>query len=367
MKEQKNNGRGIFYGVIGVATLVVAIIGATFAYFTATATNATNITGNMASVSFGLDVHKVTTADDKKGGMIPMSNSMVEAAVKGTNKTDVNADTTGPQICVDDNGNAVCQIYKISVTNSGTAGMFLDGYVGLTGGSDSGTNPPDYTATSTNKTTMRWAQVFCSGTDDKLTSCTTAGSTTSRATGTDAWEAIDKKEAAVAEGTGLNKEQIKTTFSDITTKGTYQSNQYDIINTNFIRVSDKVLEAAGQEEAKESFTRKDVTTALVFNQRIDPMEGNTPKTIAANDDSNGIGGTTSYTDAQVYYIVVWLTETGKNQTAGQDGVTTGAEDGTPGLKFFKGTVTFVSAQGSEVTATFSSYAAVQSESVKSQG
>ena len=39
MNEQKNNGRGIFYGVIGVATLVVAIIGATFAYFTATAGN----------------------------------------------------------------------------------------------------------------------------------------------------------------------------------------------------------------------------------------------------------------------------------------------------------------------------------------
>ena len=39
MNEQKNNGRGIFYGVIGVATLVVAIIGATFAYFTASASN----------------------------------------------------------------------------------------------------------------------------------------------------------------------------------------------------------------------------------------------------------------------------------------------------------------------------------------
>ena len=32
---ENNNGRGIFYGVIGVATLVVAIIGATFAYFSA--------------------------------------------------------------------------------------------------------------------------------------------------------------------------------------------------------------------------------------------------------------------------------------------------------------------------------------------
>ena len=37
MIEMENNGRGIFYGVIGVATLVVAIIGATFAYFSAQA------------------------------------------------------------------------------------------------------------------------------------------------------------------------------------------------------------------------------------------------------------------------------------------------------------------------------------------
>jgi len=31
----ENNGKGIFYGVIGVATLIVAIIGATFAFFSA--------------------------------------------------------------------------------------------------------------------------------------------------------------------------------------------------------------------------------------------------------------------------------------------------------------------------------------------
>ena len=31
------NGQGIFYGVIGVATLVVAIVGATFSFFSATA------------------------------------------------------------------------------------------------------------------------------------------------------------------------------------------------------------------------------------------------------------------------------------------------------------------------------------------
>ena len=366
MKEQRNNGRGIFYGVIGVATLVVAIIGATFAYFTATATNATNITGNMASVSFGLDVHKVTKADEKLGGMIPMSNSMVEAAVHNKNDS---TNTDKPEICVDDNGNAVCQIYKISVTNNGTAGMFLDGYVALTGGSDSGDAAPDY-PTATNKTTMRWAQVFCNGTDDQLTSCTTAGKTTSRATTDDnttgidtSWNAIDLPEGTVSATSGLNTAQIKSTFSDITKKGKYQGNQYDIINTNFIRVSDKALTAAGAPDAQESFTREDVTTALVFNQRIDPQgtAGGSVPTATDSDSSK------SYTDGQVYYIVVWLTETGKNQTAGQDKVVTGADDNTSGTKFFKGTVTFVSAQGSEVTATFSSYASVKSDQVKDQG
>ena len=242
MKEQKNNGRGIFYGVIGVATLVVAIIGATFAYFTATATNATNITGNMASVSFGLQVSKVTTADEKLGGMIPMSNTMVEAAVNNKNDS-TNADK--PEICVDDNGNAVCQIYKISVTNNGTAGMFLDGYVTLQGGSDKtgATNPPDYTATNKgpegtgtpNATTMRWAQVFCNGSDNSLTSCTTVGKTTTRATGTNVesdWVAINKTETAVSDTSGLNKDQIKTTFDDVVKSGTIAGNSYDIINTN---------------------------------------------------------------------------------------------------------------------------------------
>ena len=161
---------------------------------------------------------------------------------------------------------------------------------------------------------------------------------------------------------GLNTTQIKTTFTDVTKSGTIAGNSYDIINTNYIRVSDHILTAPGVAEATESFDRKnDVTSALVFNQRIDPKgTKNTDDTTivptAAASDSDS-----KYTDGQVYYIVVWLTETGKNQTAGQDGVTTGGEGGTSGIQFFKGTVTFVSAQGSEVTATFSNYASVKSD------
>ena len=372
MKEQKNNGRGIFYGVIGVATLVVAIIGATFAYFTATATNSTNITGNMATVSFGLDVRKVTKADETKGGMIPMSNTMVEAAINGTNPGTPKKDTDSEQqICVDDNGNAVCQIYKIAVSNNGTAGMFLDGYVSLTGGSNATASkiPEDTTAEmwtklqeEDTKTTMRWAQVFCTGTDNQLTKCTTKGKSTTRATGdkgisTD-WDALGintDTDAANTGSIGFARSQIKT--SGITADGTISGNTYPIVNTNFIRISDHKSVATGDDASTDKYTRTDdITSALVFNQRIDPKGTGSPvDATAANSDS-----TMTYTDSQVYYIVVWLAETGKNQTAGNADVTTGAADGT-GLSFFKGTVAFSSAQGSEVTATFSGYTAVKSD------
>ena len=406
MNEQRNNGRGIFYGVIGVATLVVAIIGATFAYFTASQDIQNAVTGNMATITFDLRITKVTKADEAKGGMIPMSNTMVEAAVKGmgqTAKTDsatyteqdvTNAggedkagfkagDLKDPQICVDDNGNAVCQIYKISVVNGGTAGMYLDGYVTLTGGSGIPTDVPVVDGdgdllvnTQDSKplkwtnispvvegaslvipTTMRWAQAFCTGTDNQLTSCTTAGSTTTGASGIAAWNAVVNS----GDTSGFNTSQIKYTGDSVTAKGTFTggTTQYDIINTNYIRISDHSAAAAG-------YTRtNDVTSALVYNQFIAPMGSDGKFTVGTSTDSNEIEA-----DAQVFYIVVWLSETGTNQTAG---ATSGEGDAAtalpgvpdkPGTGFFSGTVTFVSAQGSEVTATFSNYTAVKPDTQK---
>lgn len=342
MNEQKNNGRGIFYGVIGVATLVVAIIGATFAYFTATAGNNNVISGNMATIQFGLNVTKVTHVDESKGGMIPMSNDMIEAAVS-------DASTKGT--CVDDNGNAVCQVYKIVATNTGSASLFLDGYVSLTGGSATTAGATDAGSSATNKTTMRWAQVTCTGSEtDNITGCTTAMKTPTGATGAaggaatpDGVSGIDENWATLVpieeekSRTGHNNGNIKTVFGDVTGTGYIQGNSYDIIDRNYIRISD--------HNPAETYDRTDdVTSALVFNQYLDAATGTKP--------------------SATYYIVVWLSETGYNQTAGAEGVTTGGEGGTSALKFFAGNVTFNSAQGSEVTATFNGYAAVPSDQVQ---
>ena len=121
---ENNNGKGIFYGVIGVATLVVAIIGATFAYFSATATNDTVIQGNAAQIGLNLEVEKVST--DAAAGLIPMNDADVSKGLKGDA-------ATSSKMCVDKNGNTVCQVYQITVTNNGTATAVVNGTLNITG------------------------------------------------------------------------------------------------------------------------------------------------------------------------------------------------------------------------------------------
>ena len=333
--EQRKDGHisNVFYAVIGVATLMIAIIGATFAYYTATATNATTLKGNMATISFDLDVKKVTNKDDTKGGLIPMSNNMMEQALTK------NAGASDKGICVDDNGNAVCQVYKITVVNTSTASMFLDGYVTLSGGSGV---PADYTATTTNKTTMRWAQVFCSAESSNLvTACTTAGDSTVRSTNKITFAALGGTDVKTD---SLNKGEIKSARDDVVyaqnnaNAAQIQGNKYEVIKQNYIRVSDHV---AGNYTYKRA---SDTTSALVYNQYLDANDG--------KGGNNSGTSSTTFKDAQVYYIVVWLSENGHNQTQG-------ATDASAELSnFFQGNVTFISAQGSEVTATFSGHTRV---------
>lgn len=121
--ENNRKGPGVFYAVIGVATLVVAIIGATFAFFTATATNDNTVTGEAATAGLTLAVEKVST--DASGGLIPISETLLDKALKGDT-------ASGSKMCLDKDSNTVCQVYKITVTNTGTAPARLDGTLTLT-------------------------------------------------------------------------------------------------------------------------------------------------------------------------------------------------------------------------------------------
>lgn len=116
----ENNGKGIFYGVIGVATLIVAIIGATFAYFTATASN-NAVTGTAAQSGLELKVEQTSTG---KSDMVPQLTSTIASAVTGTNE----------KSCVDGNGNTVCKVYSVTLTNTGSSAVTVSGTIAFTGG-----------------------------------------------------------------------------------------------------------------------------------------------------------------------------------------------------------------------------------------
>ena len=109
---ENKKGNGIFLGVIGVATLIVAIIGATFAYFsasTSSANNAISVNSTQLSLGYSDDTSKLKT------NLIPATDEI--AKFGATDTTHIN--TKGA--CIDDNGNEVCGVYDFFVGNpSGT-------------------------------------------------------------------------------------------------------------------------------------------------------------------------------------------------------------------------------------------------------
>lgn len=116
MEENNRKGPGVFYAVVGVATLVVAIIGATFAYFSASATNNAVITGTTSeAANLALEVKKLDTAT---GGLIPMYDNLAGKGVKNN--------------CTDSNNNTVCHVYEIKLTN-GKSPVDINGTLSFTG------------------------------------------------------------------------------------------------------------------------------------------------------------------------------------------------------------------------------------------
>ncbi|MBR3162222.1 MAG: hypothetical protein IKF19_05780 [Bacilli bacterium] len=116
-KKDNDNNKKIFYFFIGCVMLSLIIIGATFAYFVASTSNSNTVNGGTYTSSFSLSVTRVTTVD-MAYGLIPMKNKEAPHAAE--------------QMCRDDNQNAGCQIYKITVSADSAETMFVDGYIVLT-------------------------------------------------------------------------------------------------------------------------------------------------------------------------------------------------------------------------------------------
>lgn len=118
---ENKKGSGIFLGVVSVATLIVAIIGATFAFFS-TQTGSENNAVNVGAYEFATSVKSVervypTTDDEAKftQGIIPLN-----AATSVGDTTYLMKALSADKKCIDDKGYMVCALYKVTLTNTST-------------------------------------------------------------------------------------------------------------------------------------------------------------------------------------------------------------------------------------------------------
>ena len=195
MEENQRKGPGVFYAVVGVATLVVAIIGATFAYFSAsTGVNEGTITGQtqyIDNASLDLKVKKVvfTGAAADYNALVPAYFGRDDANIDAQdNPQGLNvptpADLTNTELnsmltakCVN-NGFTGCHVYRIDIkANQDVTHANL--LLGLSVGNNSNENAKNVV----DKSQWGYAIFTATGTVD-MTDGNTAGQTAGLSSGT---------------------------------------------------------------------------------------------------------------------------------------------------------------------------------------
>ena len=119
----REDKRGIFFGVVGVLTLIVAIIGASLAYFSINANSADDaLTVQAATVQIIYKDSDTLAVQE----IIPSSKAVALETYRRylageTYSTKVGEETTNVPYkkCIDDKGYTVCGVYEFTLTNNG--------------------------------------------------------------------------------------------------------------------------------------------------------------------------------------------------------------------------------------------------------
>lgn len=135
MMEENKKGANTLYAVIGVATLVVAIIGATFAYFSASQTNS-DIQGTTAEAG-GLTIEAKLITENTNNDIIPLNLIVDQTKKEGSETEYVDHTDQFEQAmankCKDSLGNNICAVYRVVVANqSKTSTIQVRGKLNLT-------------------------------------------------------------------------------------------------------------------------------------------------------------------------------------------------------------------------------------------
>ena len=130
MMEENNNKaqRGpLMYAILGVAVLIVAVAGSTYAFYAASVNNTTDVTGTAGGgAAPTMTITNITTGAEANGNLIPvtMDKDTLTAAALGYGNSSGAFDAA--KSCIDKNGYSACQIYSVTVTNSSNTAQTYD-------------------------------------------------------------------------------------------------------------------------------------------------------------------------------------------------------------------------------------------------
>ena len=122
--ENKKDKRGIFLGIVGVLTLIVAIIGASFAYFSLNARSKDDaVKVKAATVQIVYEEGQNISIDN----IIPSAQNIALETVRRAGETNSEGETY--VACVDDDNYNVCGTYDFTLTNNGTTPVEIMAYI----------------------------------------------------------------------------------------------------------------------------------------------------------------------------------------------------------------------------------------------
>ncbi len=115
------NKKKIIYAIALVILLIVIVVGATYAYFSAIAKSDNDIKGSTLDVSLGLSVKKVSATGSKSDNLIPIYDGSISGYA-----SQLETAAQSKYNCVDKNNYTVCQIYEITISNTGANSISTD-------------------------------------------------------------------------------------------------------------------------------------------------------------------------------------------------------------------------------------------------
>jgi len=113
---ERENSKGILFGVLGVMTLIIAILGASLAYFTAVDRSEENaVQVQAATVTITYVQGQVLQASD----LIPATQTVVETAYA----------KSGEEQCLDSKGKKVCSVFRFEAKNGSENDLNITGKI----------------------------------------------------------------------------------------------------------------------------------------------------------------------------------------------------------------------------------------------